>query len=55
MERQEMAKAVARVLSGFSCAEIETVLWLGEGYDEGATVAIKATDGERFFLEVQEV
>lgn len=51
-----MAQAVEKVLTRFTCPEIETVMYLGEDYGgDGATVAIQATDGTRFFLEIQEV
>ena len=56
MTREEMAQAVARVLGAFSCPEIEESVYLGESYgDDGATVAVQASDGSRFFVEVQEV
>lgn len=56
MEREVMAQAIERVLRGFTCPEIEEVTYLGEEYGgDGATVAIQAADGSRFFVEVQDV
>lgn len=50
MNKEEMAEAIERVLTGFSCPEIETVVNAGT-----AVIGVQSRDGERFFVEVKDV
>lgn len=50
MEKDDVARAVVNVLDRFSCPEIETAVHIGEGL-----LAVETTDGDRYFLEVQDV
>jgi hypothetical protein len=54
INKEEMAKAVARVLSESSCPEILTAEHMG-AYDDPNAVGIEATDGSLFFLEVKDI
>jgi len=50
MDKEAVAEAIVRVLDAFSCPEIATAVHVGD-----ATFALETTDGERYFVEVQDV
>lgn len=50
MDKEDVAKAIVGVLDGFSCPEIQTAVHVG-----GATLAVETTEGDRYFVEVQDV
>lgn len=56
MDKEDVAKAIVHALDAFSCgavpaaASIDTAVHIG-----GETLAVQTTEGDRYFLEVQDV